>query len=1837
MKKRIISLVLCLALFLQMPCISAFATEGEPVLPQSVVDTDVQTLIESVINGENVVKSQVESAADAISQLFGNADSFDEYLNIIFEYRNDFESRFDFYKTELLNKVGVTETEFAVFEGADKCDALIMALYVKNTELTVEDALMINASFETKLSKYDALEVYFLCKDEFEGEDAAAWKEMLLDGYTKAALTGASYLSQVFGVSPLDTGVYKTTDVCFAALDLLENENQAWIDESIRFCADVTVLKALSNGDVSEIQNIALPAPLIDTMDELKEIEMGEVNAPYSVQNSINETIDIAHQDLVLDYPIVNLPSLGDTSLSLTLHYDTSEALKNDWGYRINYQTVHPNVITTLKTPYAEKTVDAGIGWSWNLPYIECVDIYTPDNIAYDYLSIHMPGGAVYNTDVDYNLYDEDLYAVRFYTSFGAFTNGNVLSVYTLIDEKTRTSYHFDEFGNLIGVEDRVGNSIKYRYQYAGATSYLTEVEDDLGRKITISRADTDDGRQITVTAPDGSQTKLNVTVDNGNSLLSSVTDPENKDTEFSYTLTDVQSQMEFNFYYSDGDIGRVVSPAKSNQYAGINKITYPTGAESIYEYYINDESAWANLPEDYLAFPNDDKWLATKRMWSSLKLANRKDCIGNDEYNEISYSGASDSAYDYGVTVTGINYRDTYRFNEFGYCYNETHQDNAGRNKIQKSVEFLVDSMYWVVDEDTEEGHVETTYYPLPAKITTTKSTTGVTPKATVTEEYEYIVNSGLFGEVTSYTINGRKTQYTYSWDWFNNGFNDTMYHRVPSTVKQYTGNNTYIQTNYTYTPISGMITSVESGISNDSNYPQNRTKVEYTYDAKGNVIKEEVYDTDGQTPVLVGKTEYNHTVAGVTVPYAAAVTIYDGANSVTSNYTYNLSNGRLTEFTDALGRKTTYGYDVMGRRISAVYADNSCETVAYAYPEKTITVDGVTKTILEQTAVHTDATGVQKMTRYDSLGREIGQYKKENGSWVSVSSITYGENGQVESQSDAYGNTTTYQYDGFGRVLKATNPDNTFSMKMYVDAVGNNASITESNNLTLQKYNELGELVTVSYYKSGSYVTLANYTYDKLGNLVKEHDAQGAITKYSYDAAGNMVKSEKYDAVNGDTVPSTGVQRYIYEYDALGNVTKTTDSNNHTTQNVYNGYGQLIQAIDGLGKIEYYEYDAVGNLAEKTDRSGDVFNYTYDSLNRQTSVTSGNSTISNTYDAAGRVLSVTSGSDTVSYAYSMQDGSLLSKTQGGKTVSYEYNRNGYLTSVEDFFEREVNYTYTNRGQTATAGDTSFTYNADSSVQSQSIGGYTQTYSYDERGLVTELAVTNSDDTTLFSESNTYNDHGNLTRTEYLFGEDGSDSTSGAHNYSYDIFGQLTGETFEKESALGAVTVDKTSSFAYDFAGNMTSNEGETNNVDANNRVTSTIEADLTTSTYTYDDDGNLIKKTYADGTSEDYQYDVWGHMTSYTNRDGVTTVYTYYADGLRKSKQTAGGDVTQYYYDGDVVINETVDGELSASNTVVGSRIVQIEEAGSTEAALIYNTHGDVALVLNINGGDPVRTYLYEAYGKVYSGYNASYNSPILYAGQYYDYESGMYYLRARYYSPDLKRFTQEDPIRDGMNWYAYCAGNPVKYVDPTGMVVEILCHSGTGLSNAYGHIDISVNGTVYSFASYFNKDWNDKFYNEGQILVIDRDIYINYRIDEGRTVTVYTLNFTDEQEASLENTLQSYIDTSEKPVGSDTYSGGLYYDPDDSSGIDKYCATGHTFGLNCVSFVMTALNDNMDVLLSEGKELPRGLKYNTNGIVYLPGEVQTALHKEYVSYMDKKPSLVKGVTTYRWNRRR
>ncbi len=110
-----------------------------------------------------------------------------------------------------------------------------------------------------------------------------------------------------------------------------------------------------------------------------------------------------------------------------------------------------------------------------------------------------------------------------------------------------------------------------------------------------------------------------------------------------------------------------------------------------------------------------------------------------------------------------------------------------------------------------------------------------------------------------------------------------------------------------------------------------------------------------------------------------------------------------------------------------------------------------------------------------------------------------------------------------------------------------------------------------------------------------------------------------------------------------------------------------------------------------------------------------------------------------------------------------------------------------------------------------------------------------------------------------------------------------------------------------------------------------------------------------------------------------------------------------------------------------------------GSAWYYYIYNAHGDVIGLVN-ESGVVENTYEYDAWGNILTE-TGSIDNPIKYAGEYYDEELDMYYLRARYYDPQIKRFTSYD-IEEGeilnpldMNRYAYCRNNPIKYADPTG----------------------------------------------------------------------------------------------------------------------------------------------------------------------------------------------------------
>lgn len=109
------------------------------------------------------------------------------------------------------------------------------------------------------------------------------------------------------------------------------------------------------------------------------------------------------------------------------------------------------------------------------------------------------------------------------------------------------------------------------------------------------------------------------------------------------------------------------------------------------------------------------------------------------------------------------------------------------------------------------------------------------------------------------------------------------------------------------------------------------------------------------------------------------------------------------------------------------------------------------------------------------------------------------------------------------------------------------------------------------------------------------------------------------------------------------------------------------------------------------------------------------------------------------------------------------------------------------------------------------------------------------------------------------------------------------------------------------------------------------------------------------------------------------------------------------------------------------------------------------------------------YDAFGNQWKGDTPS---PFGYCGEYLDSESGLIYLRNRYYDSTIGRFINEDPIKDGLNWYSYCGNNPIMMIDPSGLYTLEYDENG----RVYAVIDLSAGDTLYNIAQAEVGNGND-----------------------------------------------------------------------------------------------------------------------------------------------------------------
>jgi RHS repeat-associated protein len=264
---------------------------------------------------------------------------------------------------------------------------------------------------------------------------------------------------------------------------------------------------------------------------------------------------------------------------------------------------------------------------------------------------------------------------------------------------------------------------------------------------------------------------------------------------------------------------------------------------------------------------------------------------------------------------------------------------------------------------------------------------------------------------------------------------------------------------------------------------------------------------------------------------------------------------------------------------------------------------------------------------------------------------------------------------------------------------------------------------------------------------------------------------------------------------------------------------------------------------------------------------------------------------------------------------------------------------------------------------------------------------------------------------------------TAVATSYGYDNIYQLLSAT------QGATT---TESYTYDPVSNRLSSLAGSFTNNSSNEMTASP-----TATFTYDNNGNTTSKTDSTGTTN-YSWDFENRLTSVTlPGSGGTVSFKYDPFGTRIYKSSSSG-TSGYAYDGDNLVEET-----NATGGVV-ARYSQGQNIDEPLAMLRSSTTSyfeadglDSVSSLSNAAGALAQTYTFDSFGNQTASSGSLTNS-FRYAGREFDTETGLYYMRARYFDPATGRFLSEDPTGfdgDAVDFYGYAGENPTNFIDPFG----------------------------------------------------------------------------------------------------------------------------------------------------------------------------------------------------------
>ncbi len=419
-----------------------------------------------------------------------------------------------------------------------------------------------------------------------------------------------------------------------------------------------------------------------------------------------------------------------------------------------------------------------------------------------------------------------------------------------------------------------------------------------------------------------------------------------------------------------------------------------------------------------------------------------------------------------------------------------------------------------------------------------------------------------------------------------------------------------------------------------------------------------------------------------------------------------------------------------------------------------------------------------------------------------------------------------------------------------------------------------------------------------------------------------------------------------------------------------------------------------------------------------------------------------------------------------GNRTVDYDYGTTqaiddimSRLASTGDGTDNYASYKYLGAGRIVEEDY------EDIEVKLSYLDGSGNITGLDRFGRVTDQIWTDygaDPDVVLDRYTYTYDRAGNRTS------RDNELHSAFDEDYTYDGLNRLTDN--DRADAFDQ-------SWGLDGLGNFSSfdddGDSQTRTANAVNEITGITGGWITPS---YDDAGNMTSgpKTGDETTRVHHVYDAWNRQTGVYEDDGDGTfepgtdddlVATYEYDGTnrRVEKTFADDSGVEYFYNHDwqMLEERAVDDEgtpTGINEYVWSTRYIDapvlrfhdanadgdLSDAGDNTRYYTGDANYNVTATIDAATGEVVDRYVYTAYGQAtvcdedWANPAAPMTDGPLYAGYFFDAESGLYQVRNRYYDSSLSLFINRDPVeyRAGLNLYEYVGDHPVIYVDPSGL---------------------------------------------------------------------------------------------------------------------------------------------------------------------------------------------------------